>query len=73
MLRPFKSLISFSLPVSLLHTMTPGTIKILHWIPLKVVPGTLVNLIETASDTGEGNGNPLQCSCLENPRDRGAQ
>ena len=22
--------------------------------------------------TGEGNGNPLQCSCLENPRDGGA-
>ena len=22
--------------------------------------------------TGEGNGNPLQCSRLENPRDRGA-
>ena len=22
--------------------------------------------------SGEGNGNPLQCSCLENPRDRGA-
>ena len=21
---------------------------------------------------GEGNGNPLQCSCLENPRERGA-
>ena len=21
---------------------------------------------------GEGNGNPLQCSCLENPMDRGA-
>ena len=21
---------------------------------------------------GEGNGNPLQCSCLENPRDWGA-
>ena len=21
---------------------------------------------------GGGNGNPLQCSCLENPRDRGA-
>ena len=21
---------------------------------------------------GDGNGNPLQCSCLENPRDRGA-
>ena len=24
------------------------------------------------SCTGEGNGNPLQCSYLENPRDRGA-
>ena len=23
--------------------------------------------------TGEGNGNPLQCSCLENPRDGVAQ
>ena len=22
------------------------------------------------SRIGEGNGNPLQCSCLENPRDR---
>ena len=24
------------------------------------------------SCTGEGNGNPLRCSCLENPRDKGA-
>ena len=24
------------------------------------------------SSVGEGNGNPLQCSCLENPRDGGA-
>ena len=24
------------------------------------------------SCTGEGNGNPFQCSCLENPRDGGA-
>ena len=24
------------------------------------------------SHIGEGNGNPLQCSCLENPRDMGA-
>ena len=24
------------------------------------------------SCTGEGNGNPLQCSCIENPRDGGA-
>ena len=26
----------------------------------------------TFSCIGEGNGSPLQCSCLENPRDRGA-
>ena len=25
------------------------------------------------SCTGEGNGNPLQCSCLENPKDGGAR
>ena len=25
-----------------------------------------------SEDTGEGNGSPLQCSCLENPMDRGA-
>ena len=24
---------------------------------------------ERSYDLGEGNGNPLQCSCLENPRD----
>ena len=23
-----------------------------------------------ASSSGEGNGDPLQCSCLENPRDK---
>ena len=27
----------------------------------------------SCSCTGEGNGNPLQCSCLENPRDGGAR
>ena len=29
-------------------------------------------LLFSLSCIGEGNGNPLQCSCLENPRDRGA-
>ena len=27
---------------------------------------------EVLSCIGEGNGNPLQCSCLENPRNGGA-
>ena len=31
---------------------------------------TLLSL--SLSCIGEGNGNPFQCSCLENPRDRGA-
>ena len=34
-----------------------------------VGPGISVAL---AQQIGEGNGNPLQCSCLENPRDGGA-
>ena len=30
------------------------------------------NRATSLSRVGEGNGNPLQFSCLENPRDRGA-
>ena len=30
------------------------------------------NWVTSLSRIGEGNGNPLQCSCLENPRDGGA-
>ena len=38
------------------------------------IPPFLNNLKITTfgANKGEGNGNPLQCSCLENPRDRGA-
>ena len=32
-------------------------------------PGSIPGL---ARSPGGGNGNPLQCSCLENPRDQGA-
>ena len=32
-------------------------------------PGSIPGL---GRSTGEGNGNPLRCSCLENPRDGGA-
>ena len=28
---------------------------------------------ESGSSPGERNGSPLQCSCLENPMDRGAR
>ena len=33
---------------------------------------TSLSLFISLSCIGEGNGNPLQCSCLENPRDGGA-
>ena len=54
-------------------------------IPWTAEPGGLQSMGLLESDTterlhfhfsfscfGEGNGNPLQCSCLENPKDRGA-
>ena len=34
--------------------------------------GKRQKLMKVDTQCGEGNGNPLQCSCLENPRDRGA-
>ena len=34
--------------------------------------GDLGLIPESARSPGEGNGNPLQCSCLENPRAGGA-
>ena len=34
--------------------------------------GNLGSFPELGKSLGEGNGNPLQYSCLENPRDRGA-
>ena len=33
---------------------------------------TLLKRLSMPAYIGEGNENPLQCSCLENPRDRGA-
>ena len=66
-------------------TMAPHS-SILAWqTPWMVEPGGLqsmgslrvghdwaTSLSLSLSSIGEGNGNPLQCSCLENSRDRGA-
>ena len=35
-------------------------------------PRDVGSIPESGRSPGEGNGNPLQCSCLENPMDRGA-
>ena len=36
------------------------------------IVGDLGSIPELGRSSGRGNGNPLQCSCLENPRDGGA-
>ena len=33
---------------------------------------TQIQSLSREDSPGEGNGIPLQCSCLENPKDRGA-
>ena len=65
--------------------MAPHSSTLAWKIPWMEEPGRLQSMGSLESDTtellhfhfslswiGEGNGNPLQCSCLENPRDRGA-
>ena len=43
------------------------------WVDVtEAVPQSLKYLLSSPSCIEEGNGNPLQCSCLENPRDGGA-
>ena len=39
---------------------------------LSAVQETRVQSLHWEDSPGEGNANPLQCSCLENPMDRGA-
>ena len=38
---------------------------------LRIRHNWMISLSLFLSCIGEGNGNPLQCSCLENPRDEG--
>src|SRR5574341_1138314 len=66
-------------------TMAPHSSTLAWKIPWTEEPGGLQSMGSLESDMterlhfyfslsciGEGNGNPLQCSCLENPRDGGA-
>ena len=65
--------------------MAPHSSSLIWKIPRAEEPGRLQSMGSLESDTterlhfhfslscvGEGNGNSLQCSCLENPRDGGA-
>ena len=61
--------------------MSPDSSTFAWKIPWMEEPGGLQSMwslrvrhdwVTSLSCIGEGNGNSLQCSCLENPRDRGA-
>ena len=65
--------------------MVPDSSTLAWKIPWTEEPGGLQSMGSEESDMterlrfhfslsciGEGNGNPLQCSCLESPRDGGA-
>ena len=67
------------------EAMTTHSSTLAWKIPWTEEPGRLQSMGSLRVDTterlhfhfslsriGEGNGNPLQCSCLENPRDGGA-
>ena len=51
-------------------TKEPGGLQSIG--PRRVRLTERLNFQFSLSCIGEGNGNPLQCSCLENPRDGGA-
>ena len=61
--------------------MTPHSSTLAWKIPWMEEPGRLQSMgslrvghdwVTSLSRIGGGNSNPLQCSCLENPRDGGA-
>ena len=65
--------LSFTLPsLSLYPTVFATRTKVSALMELKSAGGKRQKLMKVDTQCGEGNGNPLQCSCLENPRDRGA-
>ena len=43
----------------------PGGLQSMGWLER-------LHFLFSLSCIGEGNDNPLQCSCMEHPRDRGA-
>ena len=63
---PHSSTLAWKIP----WTEEPGRLQSMG--PLPVDTTERLHFHFSLPCTGEGNGNPLQCSCLENPRDRGA-
>ena len=64
---PHSSTLAWKIP----WTEEPGGLQSMGSLRVGHDWATSLSLF-TFSCIGEGNGNPLQCSCLENPRDQGA-
>ena len=62
---PHSSTLDWKIP----WTEEPGGLQSMG--SLRVGQDGATSLSFSLSCIGEGNGNPLQCSCLENPRDGG--
>ena len=63
---PHSSTLAWKIP----RTEEPGGLQSMG--SLRVGTTERLHFHFSLSCTGEGNGNPLQCSCLENPREGGA-
>ena len=63
---PHSSILAWKIP----RTEEPGGLQSMG--SLRVGHDWVTSLSLFTSCIGDGNGNPLQCSCLENPRDGGA-
>ena len=63
---PHSSTFAWKIP----WTEEPGRLQSMG--SLRVGHDWVLHFHFSLSCIGEGNGNPLQCSCLENPRDGGA-
>ena len=63
---PHSSTLAWKIP----WTEEPGRLQSVGL--LRVRHDRVINFHFSLSCIGEGNGNPLQCSCLENPWDGGA-
>ena len=64
---PHSSTLAWKIP----WTEEPGRLHAAHGVPESDTTER-PHFHFSLSCIGEGNGNPLQCSCLENPRDGGA-
>ena len=63
---PHSSTLAWKIP----WTEEPGGLQSMGWLRVNTTEQLYFHF--SLSGIGEGNGNPLQCSCLENPRDGGA-